>query len=89
MDEEAAKDLPREVKEIIRLWDRIVPEKWREFRRAEGVFISAHSPGWTMRHDLDKRNKASRKVVRWTEEWFREKGVEIKCSILGMENRLD
>lgn len=66
---------------LVREWESVVSAKWREFREQQGVFISRHSPQWTMAHDLVCRQRASEETRKWTLKFFRDRGAQIGCSI--------
>ena len=80
---ECKKDqLPDKLLELVEQWNNLVPEKWREHRKNQGVFISFYSPQWTHKEDMFRRRQASCEIKKWTESWFREHGYEIECVIL-------
>lgn len=64
---------------LVRLWESESAKKWKLLRAAEGHFLSKHSPQWTMSEDIRRRRNVRSKLMDWTREWFRDRGVVIEC----------
>lgn len=65
--------------DLARDWDAESRAKWEALRGAQGHFISAHSPQWTMREDIERRRQTRRQMMCWAVEWFRSRGVAVEC----------
>jgi hypothetical protein len=66
---------------LVAEWDKLVPEKWAEIRNAKGHFIAVYRPQVGHWEDLRRRRDTSQQVMRWTVEWFAERGHAIECVI--------
>jgi hypothetical protein len=64
---------------IVQEWERLAAAKWREIRHSKGHFISRHSPQWTMAADKDRRKETRHDLMRFAEQWFAERGVQVRC----------
>ena len=73
--------MTKELKQLKAEWKSLATAKWREFRHAQGHFISRHNPRWTMDVDLERRMKASELLMDYCQQWFKERGVEVVCEM--------
>ena len=74
----AAGSLP----DVVAEWEREVAKKWREIRDSKGHWIAIYSPQWGHAEDLRRRRETSMEVMKWTVQWFNDRGHEIECVIM-------
>ena len=73
---------PCSLLELIPEWDAAVAKKWKEVRASKGRWIAIYLPQWGHAEDMRRRRETSMEVMRWTVEWFRERGHKIECQIM-------
>lgn len=71
--------VPGSLSAAVAEWDQIVPKKWAELRDAKGHFIAVFTPQVGHREDLRRRRDTTQQVMRWTVEWFAQRGHDIEC----------
>lgn len=67
--------------ETLKEWEQTAPQEWRELRRKQGTFLSAHNPALTHSSDLLARRIASIALTKLAVKFFRERGHEITCEM--------
>lgn len=67
---------------LIPEWDVAVAKKWKEVRDSKGHWIAIYSTQGGHSEDLRRRRETSMEVMRWTVQWFRDRGHEIECQIM-------
>lgn len=73
---------PGSLLSLIPEWDAAVAKKWKEVRDSKGHWIAIHSPQWGHAEDLRRRRETSLEVMRWTVEWFKDRGHAVECETM-------
>lgn len=67
---------------FVEKWNVEAVKKWKETRDSKGHWIAIHSPQWSHTEDLRRRCETSLEMLRWTVQWFKDRGHKIECQIM-------